>query len=98
MGSDDEEGAGGFGVETALTRLGRNPRAYSGFVNTPIVRGSTVLFPDAETLESRDVEYTYGRPSNPTTRGTRNRARRARRRARGPFSRPRGLAPSRQRF
>ncbi len=68
MGSDDEEGAGGFGVETALTRLGRNPRAYSGFVNTPIVRGSTVLFPDAQTLESRDVEYTYGRPSNPTTR------------------------------
>jgi len=67
MGTD-EEADGGFGVETSLTRLGRNPRAYSGFVNTPIVRGSTVLFPDAETLESRDVEYTYGRPSNPTTR------------------------------
>ncbi len=68
MKSDDEKTGGGFGIETELTRLGRNPRAYSGFVNTPIVRGSTVLFPDAETLETRDVEFTYGRPSNPTTR------------------------------
>jgi len=68
MGSDDERDAGGLDVETALTRLGRRPRSYSGFVNTPIFRGSTVLFPDAETLESRDVEYTYGRPSTPTTR------------------------------
>jgi len=67
MGSDDEQGAG-YGAETELTRLGRSPRSYSGFVNMPIFRGSTVLFPDAETLESRQVEYTYGRPSNPTTR------------------------------
>ncbi|MBI4724312.1 MAG: cystathionine beta-lyase, partial [Rhodomicrobium sp.] len=57
-----------FGIETALTQLGHNPQAYSGFVNTPIVRGSTVIFPDAESLESRNAEYTYGRPSNPTTR------------------------------
>jgi len=53
---------------TALTQLGRDPRRYSGFVNAPVFRGSTVLFPDAESLESREVEYTYGRPSNPTTR------------------------------
>ena len=53
---------------TALTQLGRDPRRYSGFVNAPVFRGSTVLFPDAESLESRKVEYTYGRPSNPTTR------------------------------
>ncbi len=66
MGSDDEGGS--FDVETALTRLGRKPSAYSGFVNMPLFRGSTVLFPDAETLESREVEYTYGRPSTPTTR------------------------------
>jgi cystathionine beta-lyase len=68
MGSDDKADAGGFDVETALTRLGRKPSDYHGFVNTPVFRGSTVLFPDAETLESRKVEYTYGRPSNPTTR------------------------------
>ncbi len=53
---------------TALTQLGRDPRRYSGFVNTPVFRGSTVLFPDAESLETRAVEYTYGRPSTPTTR------------------------------
>ena len=53
---------------TALTQLGRDPRRYSGFVNAPVFRGSTVLFPDAESLKSREVEYTYGRPSNPTTR------------------------------
>jgi cystathionine beta-lyase len=53
---------------TALTQLGRDPRRYSGFVNAPVFRGSTVLFPDAESLESLAVEYTYGRPSNPTTR------------------------------
>jgi cysteine-S-conjugate beta-lyase len=55
-------------ADTALTQLGRSPKSYSGFVNTPVFRGSTVLFPDAETLETRAVEYAYGRPSNPTTR------------------------------
>ena len=68
MGSDDKANTDGFGIETALTRLGRTPSAYYGFVNTPVFRGSTVLFPDAESLESRQVEYSYGRPSNPTTR------------------------------
>ncbi|HWJ18014.1 MAG TPA: cystathionine beta-lyase [Geobacterales bacterium] len=63
-GKDESE----LATATALTQLGRDPRRYSGFVNAPVFRGSTVLFPDAESLESRDVEYTYGRPSNPTTR------------------------------
>jgi cystathionine beta-lyase len=65
---EDDDGSRRRGIETALTQLGRNPRAFSGFVNTPIVRGSTVLFPDAESLDTRNVEFTYGRPSNPTTR------------------------------
>ena len=51
MGSDDKADASGFDVETALTRLGREPSAYHGFVNTPVFRGSTVLFPDAESLD-----------------------------------------------
>jgi cysteine-S-conjugate beta-lyase len=55
-------------VATALTQLGRDPGRYFGFVNHPIYRGSTVLFPDAESLHSRAVEFTYGRPSNPTSR------------------------------
>ena len=64
----DSKDASDFHVATELTQLGRDPHRYSGFVNAPVFRGSTVLFPDAESLESRDVEYTYGRPSNPTTR------------------------------
>jgi cysteine-S-conjugate beta-lyase len=68
MASDGNADAEDFETSTVLTRLGRKPHAYHGFVNTPVFRGSTVLFPDAETLESRQVEYTYGRPSNPTTR------------------------------
>ncbi len=55
-------------IATQLTQFGRDPHSCFGFVNMPIFRGSTVLFPDAERLESRAVEYTYGRPSNPTTR------------------------------
>lgn len=68
MAKDNSQDTDGVATRTALTQLGRSPQAYSGFVNTPVFRGSTVLFPDAETLETRDVEYTYGRPSNPTTR------------------------------
>jgi cystathionine beta-lyase/cystathionine gamma-synthase len=55
-------------IETALAHLGRDPRRYSGFVNAPVFRGSTVLFPDAESLETRDLEFTYGRPSTPNRR------------------------------
>lgn len=68
MQDDEADKTDGRTNETALTQLGRNPRAYSGFVNVPVFRGSTVLFPDAESLSSRAVDYTYGRPSNPTTR------------------------------
>ena len=68
MDKDKKEEARGRTVATALTQLGRDPHRYSGFVNAPVFRGSTVLFPDAERLASRDVEYTYGRPSNPTSR------------------------------
>jgi len=64
----DRKDEGVPNIATALTQIGRDPHRYSGFVNAPVFRGSTVLFPDAESLESRAVEYTYGRPSNPTTR------------------------------
>ncbi len=39
-----------------------------GFVNPPIYRGSTVLFPTVEKLWNRDQEYTYGRSSTPTVK------------------------------
>jgi cystathionine beta-lyase len=67
MAEDEKQKSDVSGI-TALTQLGRTPRQYFGFVNTPVFRGSTVLFPDAESLEARSLEYSYGRPSNPTTR------------------------------
>ncbi|MCX8997606.1 cystathionine beta-lyase [Rhizobiaceae bacterium BDR2-2] len=55
------------GVDTRLAHLGSDPFAFHGFVNPPIYRGSTVLFPDAEVLESEDQQYTYGTHGTPTT-------------------------------
>lgn len=52
--------------ETRLVHLGRDPMAQHGFVNTPIYRGSTVLFPTVEELTAYDREYTYGRRGTPT--------------------------------
>ena len=53
--------------ETLLTHGGRDPFAQFGFVNTPVYRGSTVLFPDLDTLENRSQPYGYGRTGNPST-------------------------------
>jgi cysteine-S-conjugate beta-lyase len=55
--------------QTPLTRLahaGREPARFHGFVNTPIYRGSTVLFPTVAALESNTQDYTYGRLGTPT--------------------------------
>jgi cystathionine beta-lyase len=54
--------------ETRLVHLGRDPQAQHGFVNPPIQRGSTVLFPTVEELLAYDSEYTYGRRGTPTTK------------------------------
>ncbi|MDX2265583.1 MAG: cystathionine beta-lyase [Hyphomicrobiales bacterium] len=56
------------GPATRLSALGREPRAQHGFVNTPIYRGSTVLFPTLDALTAYSAEYTYGRRGTPTTR------------------------------
>ncbi len=55
------------GINTRLTHLGNDPGSYHGFVNPPIARGSTVLFPNAQTLVSEDQKYTYGTHGTPTT-------------------------------
>ena len=47
---------------------GRAPHANYGFVNPPVYRGSTVLFPTVEKLWKRDQEYTYGRSRTPTVK------------------------------
>lgn len=53
---------------TQFVHLGRDPAAQHGFVNTPVYRGSTVLFPTLEALKKRTQPYTYGRRATPTTR------------------------------
>ena len=50
-----------------LVHLGRDSEANHGFINFPAYRGSTVLFPDVETLKSRKQRYTYGTHGTPTT-------------------------------
>ncbi len=51
---------------TEIVHRGRAPFDQYGFVNTPVYRGSTVLFPDLETLESGNQKYTYGRKGSPS--------------------------------
>ncbi|KAB2664662.1 cystathionine beta-lyase [Brucella tritici] len=56
-----------LGVNTRLTHDGYQPRDYHGFVNPPVVRASTVLFPDAETMATGNQKYTYGTRGTPTS-------------------------------
>ncbi len=56
-----------LGAATQVAHGGRDPFAAYGFVNTPVYRGSTVLFPTLEKLLSYDQRYTYGRNTSPTT-------------------------------
>jgi len=54
--------------ETRLVHAGREPARQHGFVNTPIYRGSTVLFPTVAALEANDQDFTYGRLGTPTVK------------------------------
>ncbi|MFB9267392.1 cystathionine beta-lyase [Bradyrhizobium erythrophlei] len=55
-------------AETRLVTAGRDTKAQKGFVNPPVFRGSTVLYPTAEDLHAHRAEFTYGRHGTPTTR------------------------------
>ncbi len=55
------------GINTRLAHMGHDPRSYHGFVNPPVVRASTVLFPDYETMRDRAQPYVYGTRGTPTT-------------------------------
>nr|MBF0684798.1 PLP-dependent transferase [Pseudomonas sp.] len=57
----------GQSVETTLTHLGRDPDDQFGFVNTPVYRGSTVLFKTLDDIEAQQQRFLYGRAGNPTT-------------------------------
>ena len=63
-----------LGLGTRLAHLGRRPHEHHGFVNTPIHRGSTVLFKTFDELEaayrvdSRTGRFIYGLMGNPNSR------------------------------
>jgi len=59
--------AADVGPNTQLIRAGYNPFDYHGFINPPAVHASTVLFPDAQTMETHGQKYTYGTRGTPTT-------------------------------
>ncbi|MDX2258420.1 MAG: cystathionine beta-lyase [Hyphomicrobiaceae bacterium] len=61
------EGAPASSPATAVVHAGRHPAAQHGFVNPPVYRGSTVLFPTLDALTRLDQPYTYGRRATPTT-------------------------------
>jgi cystathionine beta-lyase len=68
---DPSTGSGPVNPQQAETRLvtaGRDTKAQKGFVNPPVVHGSTVLYPTAEDLHAHRGEFTYGRHGTPTTR------------------------------
>jgi cystathionine beta-lyase len=54
-------------VETVLTHAGREPDEQFGFVNTPVFRGSTVLYNTLADLDAQKQRFLYGRAGNPTT-------------------------------
>lgn len=53
-------------IDTQLLHLGSDPHQYHGFVNTPLFRGSTILYPNLESYKSKNKKYTYGRRGTPT--------------------------------
>jgi cystathionine beta-lyase len=55
-------------AETTLVTAGRDTKAQKGFVNPPVVHGSTVLYPTAEDLRAHRGEFQYGRRGTPTTK------------------------------
>lgn len=55
-------------AETRLVVSGRDTEAQKGFVNPPVVHGSTVLYPTADDLHAHRGEFQYGRHGTPTTR------------------------------
>ncbi len=51
---------------TELVLAGRSPFDYDGFVNTPLFRGSTILYETYDDLIAHRSRYSYGRRGTPT--------------------------------
>ena len=68
MNSSDGSSSQAQQAETRLVTSGRDTKAQKGFVNPPVVHGSTVLYPTAEDLHAHRGEFQYGRHGTPTTK------------------------------
>ncbi|MGB4865885.1 MAG: cystathionine beta-lyase [Hyphomicrobium sp.] len=67
MANSNDKSGSDVTPQTKVLHLGRAPAEQHGFVNTPVYRGSTVLYPTLEKLKTRTQPYTYGRRATPTT-------------------------------
>ncbi len=72
MGATDDDDHGKRDPATDVVHLGRAPFDYDGFVNVPVYRGSTVLYPTMESLEKKSQPYSYGRRGTPTVHALEN--------------------------
>src|SRR5215218_3662521 len=54
-------------VDTRLVTVGRDPNFVHGFVNTPVMHGSTVLYATAADLRNELSKFSYGREGTATT-------------------------------
>ncbi len=88
--SNENERSSPQKAETALVTAGRDTKAQHGFVNPPVVHGSTVLYPTAEDLHAHRGEFQYGRHGTPTTKALQE----ALMAIEGPHCTGVGLAPS----
>src|SRR4030081_3159227 len=69
MNSSGDDGASNpHKAETTRDTAGPDTKAQKGFVNPPVVHGSTVLYPTAEDLHAHRGEFQYGRRGTPTTK------------------------------
>jgi cystathionine beta-lyase len=68
MKSPGDDGVSKLKAETTLVTAGRDTEAQKGFVNPPVVHGSTVLYPTADDLHAHRGEFQYGRRGTPTTK------------------------------
>jgi cystathionine beta-lyase len=68
MKSSNDDRSDPLRPETTLVTAGRDTKAQKGFVNPPVVHGSTVLYPTAADLHAHRGEFQYGRHGTPTTR------------------------------
>jgi cystathionine beta-lyase len=67
-GSDQKPPRRPRSAETELVTAGRDAAVQFGFVNPPVIHGSTVLYPNAQELRLDRAEFTYGRQGTPTTK------------------------------